>query len=285
MTTWRDQVALVTGGARGIGRATAQLLAQRGAAVCVNYAAQADAAEGLAAEIMAAGGRAIAAMANVAEATTVEMMVARAEKELGPVTILVNNAGISWRGTLDTFDPEQVTHMRRVNVEGLIHATRAVLGGMRARRYGRIVNISSVAAIGTALPGNAFYAASKAEVAILTKRFAMELGPYNITVNAVAPGFIRTDIDAARPRRRRLAGDGAKLRCKGYDGAHRRTRGHRQCRRVFGLTGVRLDHRTDIDRRRRANGLHRTRLEMNIELLPCGVAEMPSSDRRPVVQV
>jgi 3-oxoacyl-[acyl-carrier protein] reductase len=140
MTTWCDQVALVTGGARGIGRATARLLAQRGAAVCVNYVAHADAAEGLAAEIMAAGGRAIAAMANVAEATTVEMMVARAEKELGPVTILVNNAGISWWGTLDTFDPEQVMRMRGVNVEGLIHATRAVIGGMRARRYGRIVN-------------------------------------------------------------------------------------------------------------------------------------------------
>jgi 3-oxoacyl-[acyl-carrier protein] reductase len=203
MTTWCDQVALVTGGARGIGRATARLLAQRGAAVCVNYVAHADAAEGLAAEIMAAGGRAIAAMANVAEATTVEMMVARAEKELGPVTILVNNAGISWWGTLDTFDPEQVMRMRGVNVEGLIHATRAVIGGMRARRYGRIVNISSVAAIGTALPGNAFYAASKAEVAILTKRFAMELGSHNITVNAVAPGFIRTDMT----QRGRGAGD------------------------------------------------------------------------------
>jgi 3-oxoacyl-[acyl-carrier protein] reductase len=203
MTAWRDQVALVTGGARGIGRATARLLAQRGAAVCVNYVAHADAAEGLAAEIMAAGGRAIAAMANVAEGATVEMMVARAEKELGPVTILVNNAGISWRGTLDTFDPEQVMRMRGVNVEGLIHATRAVIGGMRARRYGRIVNISSVAAIGTALPGNAFYAASKAEVAILTKRFAMELGSHNITVNAVAPGFIRTDMT----QRGRGAGD------------------------------------------------------------------------------
>ena len=178
MTTWRDQVALVTGGARGIGRSTARLLAQRGAAVCVNYAAHADAADELVGEIAADGGRAISAMADVAEASAVEAIVARTEKELGPVTILVNNAGVSWQATLDTYDPEQVARMRQVNVEGLIHATRAVIGGMRARRYdGRIVNISSIAAIGTALPGNAFYAATKAEVAILTKRFALELGP------------------------------------------------------------------------------------------------------------
>jgi 3-oxoacyl-[acyl-carrier protein] reductase len=200
---WRDQVALVTGGARGIGRATARLLAQRGAAVCVNYAAHADPADQLVAEIVADGGRAVAAMADVAEASAVTAMLARAEKELGPVTILVNNAGVSWQGTLDTYDPEQVARMHRVNVGGLIHATRAVIGGMRARRYGRIINISSIAAIGTVLPGNAFYAATKAEVAILTKRFAMELGPHNITVNAVAPGFVRTDMT----QRGRGAGD------------------------------------------------------------------------------
>ena len=191
---WRDQVALVTGGARGIGRATARQLAQHGAAVCVNYTAHAAAADELVAEITGAGGHAIAAAADVADATAVAAMVARTEKELGPVTILVNNAGVAWRGTLDDYDAEQVARMRRVNVEGVIHATRAVAGGMRQRRYGRIVNVSSIAALGTGLPGNAFYAATKAEVAILTKRFAMELGPHNITVNAVAPGFVRTDL-------------------------------------------------------------------------------------------
>jgi 3-oxoacyl-[acyl-carrier protein] reductase len=194
MTAWHGQVALVTGGARGIGRAVARVLAQRGAAVCINYAGSADAADALAADINKADGRAITVKANVADSGAVDTLVARTEKELGPVTILVNNAGIAWRGTLDTYDPEQVGRMRQVNVEGLINATRSVIGGMRARRYGRIVNISSIAAIGTALPGNAFYAATKAEVAILTKRFAMELGPHNITVNAVAPGFVRTDM-------------------------------------------------------------------------------------------
>jgi hypothetical protein len=127
-----------------------------------------------------------------------------------------------------------------------------------------------------------FHAATKTEGSILTKRFAMELGPHNITVNAVAPGFVRTDM-IAWPRRRRLAGDG--ICCKGNDGAHWRTRGHRQCRRVLGLTGVRLDHCTGVNRGRRANGLHRTRLEMR-ELARhsrAAFVELTSSDRRAVV--
>src|SRR5229473_1670189 len=136
MMEWRDQVAVVTGGARGLGRATAWLLARRGAAVCVNYAAHGDAAEALIAEIATAGGRAIAVAADVAESVAVEAMVGRTETELGPVTILVNNAGVAWQGTLDSYDREQVARMRQVNVEGVIHATRAVMRGMRARRNG-----------------------------------------------------------------------------------------------------------------------------------------------------
>jgi NAD(P)-dependent dehydrogenase (short-subunit alcohol dehydrogenase family) len=191
---WSDQVAVVTGGARGLGRATARLLAARGAAVGVNYAAHPAAAEAVVAEIRAAGGRAIALAADVADAAAVDAMIARAEAELGPVSILVNNAGISWPATLDSFDAAGFARLRAVNVDGVIHGTRAVMAGMRARRYGRIVNIASIAAYGTTLPSNAFYAASKAEVVILTKRFAMELGKDGITVNAVAPGLVRSDM-------------------------------------------------------------------------------------------
>ena len=160
----------------------------------MNYAVHADAADALVAKIATAGGRAIAVGADVADSAAVEAMVARTEAELGPVTILVNNAGVAWQGTLDTYDGELVARMRQVNVDGVIHATRAVMGSMRARRYGRIVNLASIAAIGTALSGNAFYAATKAEVVSLTRRFALELGQHGITVNAVAPGFVRTEM-------------------------------------------------------------------------------------------
>lgn len=194
MTNWRDQVAVVTGGARGIGRATSRLLAARGAAVVVNYAANADAAEAVVAEITAAGGRAIAVAADVSDAAAVEAMIARAAKEFGPVTVLVNNAGIAAPATLDTFDPEKFARMRAVNVDGVVNATRAVMASMRERRYGRIVNIASNAGIGSALPGTTFYAATKAAVMIFTRRFALELGRHGITVNAVAPGFTRTDM-------------------------------------------------------------------------------------------
>jgi 3-oxoacyl-[acyl-carrier protein] reductase len=191
---WRDQVAVVTGGGRGIGRAAVRRLAREGAAVCVNYAQRADAADLLVSEIRGAGGRAIAVQADVADDAAVEAMIDQVEAQLGAVTILVNNAGFSHQATLETYDRDKLERMRQVNADGVIHTTRAVMAGMRRRRYGRIVNVTSIAATGTALPGNAFYAATKAEVEILTRRFAMELGAHGITVNAVAPGFIRTEM-------------------------------------------------------------------------------------------
>jgi 3-oxoacyl-[acyl-carrier protein] reductase len=197
MTGWAEQIVIVTGGSRGIGRAISRALAARGAAICINYATRAVEAEAAAGEIAATGGRVIAVQADVADADAVARMVARTEAELGPVSILVNNAGISSPATLDSYDPAAMARMRCVNVDGVIHTIRAVAPGMQERGYGRIVNIASNAAIGTALPATTFYAATKAEVLILTRRFAMELGRRGITVNAVAPGWIVTEMASA----------------------------------------------------------------------------------------
>jgi 3-oxoacyl-[acyl-carrier protein] reductase len=197
MAGWTDQVAIVTGSSRGIGRAIARALGARGAAICINYATRTAEAEAAVAEIASAGGRVIAIRADVADADAVTRMVLRTEAELGPVSILVNNAGVSSPATWESYDPAAMARMRRVNVDGVIHTIRAVAPGMQERGYGRIVNIASNAAIGTALPGTTFYAATKAEVLILTRRFAMELGRRGVTVNAVAPGWIVTEMARA----------------------------------------------------------------------------------------
>ena len=188
------QVALVTGASRGLGRAIARRLASDGAAVCVNYVARAAEAESLTAEIRSSGGRAIAVRADIGDLAQVQAMVEQVGSELGPVSILVKNAGVVYRATIETFDPAGMASMRRTNVDGLIQVTKTVVEGMKERSYGRIVNLSSIAGHGTSLPGNAFYAATKAAVMALTRRFAMELGPHGITVNAVAPGFMLTDM-------------------------------------------------------------------------------------------
>jgi 3-oxoacyl-[acyl-carrier protein] reductase len=168
-----------------------------GAAICINYATRTAEAEAAAAEIAAAGGRVIAIQADVADVDAVARMVTRTETELGPVSILVNNADVSSSASLESYDPAAMARMQRVNVDGVIHTIRAVGPGMQKRDYGRIVNIASNAAIGTALPGTTFYAATKAEVLILTRRFAMELGRRGVTVNAVAPGWIVTEMARA----------------------------------------------------------------------------------------
>lgn len=162
--------------------------------MCVNYISSSGQAEELVADIKAAGGNAISVQADVGDPMQVEEMMKRVDRELGPLSILVNNAGVAYRATLDNFEPAGLERMRRTNVDGLIHVTRSSVPRMKERSYGRIVNLTSIAAHGTSLPGSAFYAATKGAVSVLTRRFAMELGPHGITVNAVAPGFIDTEM-------------------------------------------------------------------------------------------
>jgi 3-oxoacyl-[acyl-carrier protein] reductase len=195
---------LVTGASRGIGRAIALRLARDGAAVAVNYQSRVKDAGLVVDLIRGQGGRAIALQADVGDAAQVRSMVDRINAELGIIEILVNNAGIVRKGTLDDFDYSQMDVMRRTNVDGVAHATRASLGGMKERKFGRIVNVTSIAAHGTAFAGTTFYAATKAAVSTLTRRFAMELGPYGITVNAVAPGYILTDMNTEGQSREAL---------------------------------------------------------------------------------
>jgi 3-oxoacyl-[acyl-carrier protein] reductase len=195
--TLEGRAALVTGGSRGLGRAIALRLARAGAAVGVSYREQAAAADAVVSEVRAHGGRAVAVRADLADPTQIRDMVTRVASELGAVDILINNAGVFHRGDLTDFDAGQVEEMRRVNVDGLVAVTRAVVGPMKERGFGRIVNISSVAGLGTAVTGTTFYAISKAAVIALTRRFALELGPHGITVNAVAPGFVLTDMARA----------------------------------------------------------------------------------------
>jgi len=188
------KTALVTGASRGIGKAIAFRLAKDGFAVAVNYRTRAAEADGVAQAINASGGRAIAIQADVQHAGQVAEMAAAVRASLGDPEILINNAGVVSRGDLDDFDFSQMNAMRGTNVDGLVHVTRALIGGMKAAGYGRIVNLTSIAAHGTSMPGTTFYAATKAAVSVLTRRFAMDLGQHGITVNAIAHLFILTDM-------------------------------------------------------------------------------------------
>ena len=190
----QGHTALVTGASRGLGKAIALRLARDGAAVCVNYVARGSDAEAVVEEIRSAGGRGVAIRADIGEPGQARSLIERTAAELGPVSILVNNAGVAYRATIEDFDSAGMERMRRTNVDGLIRLTQAAVPSMKERRFGRVVNITSIAGHGTTLPGSTFYAATKAAVSLLTRRFAMELGAHGITVNAVAPGFILTDM-------------------------------------------------------------------------------------------
>lgn len=188
------RTALITGSSRGIGKAIALRLAQNGHHVVVNYKQNQTEAEAVVEQIRAHSGTAIALQADIAIADDCTRLVDQTISTFGGIDILINNAGILRRGDLFDFDFSQMDGMRHVNVDGLVRVSRAAAAVMKQNQWGRIVNLTSIAAIGTAMAGTTFYAATKAAVIALTRRFALDLGPYGITVNAIAPGFILTDM-------------------------------------------------------------------------------------------
>lgn len=198
----RSDVALVTGGARGIGVAISRRLAADGHPVVVNYATSATAAEALAAEIEAAGGRAIAVRADVADRHAVDAMFAEAAERLGPPTILVNNAGLSVLGAAVKLDPDDWDRCIGVNLSGAFYCAHAALPAMYERGWGRVVFLGSPGGGRSISPGTGAYAAAKAGLVALTKALAIETARRGITVNTVVPGYVATDMT-------RAAGDAA----------------------------------------------------------------------------
>jgi 3-oxoacyl-[acyl-carrier protein] reductase len=181
-----NRVALVTGASRGIGRGIAVALARAGADVAVNYRERADTANSVCAEIIGLGRKTVAVQADVSVAAEVRRMVAEVEARLGSVDILVNNAGISRPQKLEDITEKDWDEVLTINLESVFLVTQAVLGGMRARKWGRIINLSSVAAQTGGAVGP-HYAASKAGMLGLTHYCASLLVHDGITVNAIAP--------------------------------------------------------------------------------------------------
>ena len=189
----KDKVAIVTGASRGIGKAAALALATQGAKVVINYARSSDAAEATVQEIMAAGGEAIAIQADVSQSDEVDNLIKTTLDKLGRIDVLVNNAGITQDTLLLRMKPEQWQAVIDLNLTGVFLCTKAVSKTMLKQRSGRIINIASVAGqMGN--PGQANYSAAKAGVIGFTKTVAKELANRGVTVNAVAPGFIATDM-------------------------------------------------------------------------------------------
>jgi 3-oxoacyl-[acyl-carrier protein] reductase len=192
------KVAVVTGAARGIGRAIAVRLARGGASVVVNFRANASAAGELVEQILAGGGQAVAFMADVRQPSQAQELVEAAVKTFGRLDILVNNAGTTRDTLLMRMSEEDWDVVVDTNLKGAFNCIKAASRQMMRQRYGRIVNITSVAGLGGNV-GQANYAAAKAGLIGLTKTVAKEMGSRGITCNAVAPGLVPTDLTASLP--------------------------------------------------------------------------------------
>ncbi|HLJ87156.1 MAG TPA: 3-oxoacyl-ACP reductase family protein [Candidatus Angelobacter sp.] len=206
MNDLKGRIALVTGGSRGIGAKAAIELARAGAHVAVNYRERSDAANDVCAEIahigqdtvQKTGQKTIAVQADVSVAAEVKRMVAEVEAQLGGIDILVNNAGIARPRKLEEIAEAEWDEVLTVNLKSMFLVTQAVIGGMRQRRWGRIINLSSVAAQTGGAVG-AHYAASKAGILGLTRSCASAFVKEGITVNAIAPALVETDMVASLP--------------------------------------------------------------------------------------
>ncbi len=195
---FEDKCVLVTGGSRGIGAAVCEELARRGGAVAVNYSGSVDAAREVVDRITSAGGRAVALQADISDMSSASALVDSALSEFGRLDIVVNNAGITRDGLIVRMSDDDWNDVIRTNLSGAFAVTRAAAKHMMKQRSGAIVNVASVIGlVGNA--GQSNYAAAKAGIIGLTKSVARELAPRGVRVNAVAPGFIETDMTSVLP--------------------------------------------------------------------------------------
>ncbi|WP_431029445.1 3-oxoacyl-[acyl-carrier-protein] reductase [Lysinibacillus sp. LZ02] len=192
------KTAVVTGGSRGIGRAICIELAKQGANVVVNFSGSEEKAKAVVSEVEALGAKAMAVQANVADSDAVEAMMKQAVEAFGSLDILVNNAGITRDNLLMRMKEQEWDDVIDTNLKGVFLCTKAVTRQMMKQRAGRIINISSIVGV-AGNPGQANYVAAKAGVIGLTKTCAQELASRNILVNAIAPGFITTEMTDSLP--------------------------------------------------------------------------------------